>query len=479
MNPNRIGTHRQLFVDDVIIGEMSEFTRRIQPAVKYPGNPVLSPTLPWEGNWCLLYGSVIRDAATGLWRMWYLTLNQLGSPPPEENSYVCYAESTDGLRWEKPRLGVHAYRGRTDNNIVVKNHFAHVPNPRLDAMCVIETPHDPDPRRRYKMLMWHHGHWDRNAPAWRAGHYAYFSADGIHWHERPEQPVFGPAMDTHDTMSTFWDTLRRKYVAFVKQHVDETGAHVPFKPGPSGVWRRSRAQSESDDFLNWTDPKLILVPKPNDPLDVQYYHNNAFVYEGLYLGFLTCYHVKEGHTLDTRLIASRNGTDWSVVSEEPILPVGPAHASFDCGWVDIANNPPFRVGNELRIYYGGRNGDHHTKGLGAIGIATLRLDGFVALEAGDKKALLRTRPFVFEGDALFVNADASQGELTVHVLDETGEPLGSASDPIREDRVDHLVTWGGKSKLAAVKGRRVALLVEARRSRLFSFRSGADPLAAP
>lgn len=478
-----IGSHRQLFVDDFLIREMSGFTRRIQPATKYAGNPILSPTMPWEGNWCLLYGSVIRDPDDGLWKMWYLTINKVGSPPPEENSYVCYATSVDGRHWDKPRLGVHTYRGSTANNIVVKNHFAHVSNPRLDAMSVIRTPHDPDPRRRYKMLMWHHGHWDRQAPAWRAGHYAYFSADGVHWHERPEQPVFGRTQDVHDTMTTLWDPLRGKYVAFVKQHVDENGAHVPDKPGPSGVWRRSRAISESDDFLHWTDPKLVLVPTPHDPLDVQYYDNNAFIYEGMVLGFLTCYHIKEGNYLDIRLISSRNGIDWSVVSAEPILPVGPANAAFDCGWVDMANNPPFRIGDELRLYYGGRNGNHHTQGLGAIGIATLRLDGFVALEAGRATACLRTKPFRFGGDALFVNADASAGELTVRVLDEAGQPLaapcGAPSDPIRTDRVAHAVSWNGVTSLAGIAGRGGALQFDACGTKLFSFQIGVDPNTAP
>ena len=146
-----LGLYRQLFVDGHLVRRMRGLRRRVQTACKHPLNPVLGPTMPWEGSYCLLYGSVIFDVDEGRWKMWYLTINKLRATPPEENTYVCYATSADGLRWDKPRLGIHSYRGRTDNNIVVKNFFQHVPNPRLDAMAVIRCGHETDARRRYKM----------------------------------------------------------------------------------------------------------------------------------------------------------------------------------------------------------------------------------------------------------------------------------------------------------------------------------------
>jgi hypothetical protein len=31
---------------------------------------------------------------------------------------TCYAESRDGIRWEKPKLRIHDYNGSKENNIV-------------------------------------------------------------------------------------------------------------------------------------------------------------------------------------------------------------------------------------------------------------------------------------------------------------------------------------------------------------------------
>ena len=51
-------------------------------------------------------------------------------------------------------------------------------------------------------------------------------------------------------------------------------------------------------------------------------------------------------------------------------------------------------------------------GKSAIGLATMRLDGFAAWEAGDETGELVTQPFRCNGDRLFVNADAHNGSIS-------------------------------------------------------------------
>jgi hypothetical protein len=59
----------------------------------------------------------------------------------------------------------------------------------------------------------------------------------------------------------------------------------------------------------------------------------------------------------------------------------------------------------------------------AIGLATLRLDGFVSLSANSKPGAVTTKPFKLVGSKLEVNVDAAQGQVWVEVLDAAGEAI--------------------------------------------------------
>jgi hypothetical protein len=101
---------------------------------------------------------------------------------------------------------------------------------------------------------------------------------------------------------------------------------------------------------------------------------------------------------------------------------------------------------------------------GSIGLATLRRDGFASMDgpgipmpaithtgARDRNAgelppgELITRPIVFSGGRLFVNARVPAGALTVEVLQADGSsfPGFSAADcvPVTGDSTAHPVTW--------------------------------------
>ena len=89
---------RQLFVDDFLI-EKTDLSPVYHKAKKYEGNPILSPTTPWEreGLPCATpkSGGVFFDEEEGRFKMWY----EAGWL-----HHLCYAESADGLCWERPNL---------------------------------------------------------------------------------------------------------------------------------------------------------------------------------------------------------------------------------------------------------------------------------------------------------------------------------------------------------------------------------------
>ena len=59
-----------LFFDYRELEYVEGFARAVEPPVKHPGAPLMTPDLPWEHGNMQLYGSVIQ-AADGQFRAWY------------------------------------------------------------------------------------------------------------------------------------------------------------------------------------------------------------------------------------------------------------------------------------------------------------------------------------------------------------------------------------------------------------------------
>jgi len=162
----------ELFLhDNELIQEQSGL--RLVPARlrKHAANPVLVIDRPWERQGILNYVAILHDEEEGLYRMWYQILRraQEGTNP----SLCLYAQSRDGIRWEKPELGLVAFEGSTRNNILFLD-----PNrePRGTPVYWVEKDYaEPDPQRRFKMLL---NRWDFRGRGVGIG----YSPDGIHFH---------------------------------------------------------------------------------------------------------------------------------------------------------------------------------------------------------------------------------------------------------------------------------------------------------
>jgi hypothetical protein len=108
----------------------------------------------------------------------------------------------------------------------------------------------------------------------------------------------------------------------------------------------------------------------------------------------------------------------------------------------------------------------------SIGFASLRRDGFAGLVA-DGDGTVTTRPVMFSGSHLFVNADARFGSVAAEILDGSGRPVPgfSAADcvPIvREDTTKRELTFRGGS-LSSFAGKPVSLRFRLHVATLFSF----------
>ena len=480
-----IGQAKQLFVDDYIIESHNGTVKKLNQPAKHPGNPVL-PMVPqgqpsWEAGMPLCFSSVIFDEDEHVFKMWY-SLWEPGKG--DEASVLAYATSEDGLEWHKPSLGIFEYRGTRENNILMD---------REGCACgVLRDPHETDPDMRYKVLF-------QDASVQIGGAY---SADGLHWVRYNDgKPVIPGG---HDSQAiAYWDEHLGKYVAIIRDRtgkIKEVRKQLVTDEAARERWRRfwggpkkdrspenhsirRVGQAESEDFVHWGPDRCIVGPDSEDLLNRdQFYNMEVMQYEGLRIGLMTVFSYDPDYCRGAvQLVYSRDGMHWSREDNRATF-LSPSDRPGDFDWGSIYPvQCPLVVGDEIWIYYHACNCDHSldlpdgvAQLWGGIGLAKLRLDGFVSVEAGAEDGMLTTRSFTFEGNRLAINAEATSGYVTVEILDPKGEAIEDFSsddcDPLTADEIRHTVSWNGGTGLESLEGRSVKLKFHLRGARLFSFR---------
>ena len=186
-SPTDLSGAWQLLVDDSVIAEKRGVVRRYHAFEKDARNPVLVADRPWEGKVVYVYGSVLPGVDGRGSRMWY----HAWAAREYRN---LYATSPDGVRWEKPSLGLVEFEGSKANNILFRRTKEdHLP-------VVLATPEDPNPARRYKLVNYDYGRTKPNNLT--SGFYGAYSADGIHWTDVPRNPILA---DPGDVGNFVWD----------------------------------------------------------------------------------------------------------------------------------------------------------------------------------------------------------------------------------------------------------------------------------
>ena len=478
----------QLFVDDHMIAGHKNVQRQFHQAKPYEGNPVLVPEHPWESTTCLAHGTVLREPS-GRLRMYYMPWvgeERFGEDVQYKPTLLpCLAFSDDGIHWEKPKLGLYPYCGRTDTNLILPNAPEET---AYDQMSVIYDEKDTDPARRWKLGIKHSGKGvilndpsDGFAlkvnPDFRedAGYFAYFSQDGLHWNQHPE-PIMTdgwtlkprqkwPHRGVFENQSIMYDRARNKFVATVRI--------MDCRPGITEFWR-ARGICESDDFIHWTTPRVQFLPLEDDEPGLQFYSSMGFNYESMYLGLLRCYRSKSTHQLYFQLISSRDGIHWErAAHRQPFIPNQPL-GTIGGGYHSDFSNPPFRMGDELWFYYGSSQfGKNVRPNVGGICISKLRVDGFASIEGGIRTGELITRPLDFNGKGLTLNLSCRGGSIVVELLDRHYQPIPefTADDaaPVTGDHLAAKVAWKKHQDLSALAGKTIRLKFHITSAGLYSF----------
>jgi hypothetical protein len=495
--PIEIGSRKQLFIDRRFIADSVNVELVMNPA-QIREEPVLVADRLWEAS-IAAYNTVVREADR--FRMWYDFI------PPENDPSgitrgVAYAESRDGVYWDKPEIGLVEIGGSKANNVVIPR-LPDAPRGETEGGTVLlDMNPDCRPGERYKFWTKVRGIPEEDQARGMIGQFwQMYSEDGIYWNVYPKDTEIVPC-DTQNV--PLWDDRLGKYVGYGRTRNEMNGFRV-----------RGVGRTESDDFRSWSDMVEVFRADKSDwravpPAEcrdrlggyVDVYTNAAMKYPYAqdayfmmpsFLYHWECVEAVEGDgdeaadvhvnfpdTADVRLLTSRDGVSWSQApGRKPFLPVGLAGGPRSR---QMYTSPGVvRVGDLLWNYCYGNNIDHSGQvDPGSDGrdegifINESRLDGFMSADTPYAGGWLFTPPIVFEGSRLELNIDTGAGGLaTVEIQSADGGPIdgftrqdcrtlngNSARMPVRFD---------GGAELGSLAGEPVRLRIETYDSKLYAF----------
>lgn len=446
-----LGSHRQLFVDSYLIDTLNGAALTLE--TPRDEGSVLRFDNPWEGRFCG-YVTVLHDGPR--YRLYYRGLPGAGRDG-SNTEVTCYAESTDGIHWTKPNLGLYKVGPDKCNNVVLAGQapFSHNFCPMIDGRRSVPRA------QRYKAL----------AGTGASGLFAFVSEDGLRWSKLRETAVITRgAFDSQNV--PFWSEHEGLYVCYFRVFV-------------KGVRRIARTTSK--DFLSWTEPALMHYG--DRPIEHLYtnqtspYFRAPHLYIGIAARFLPgrqvltdeqarAIGVNPGYFRDCSegvLLTTRGGDRYDRTFMEGFLSpgIGPEN------WVSRTNYPALNVvqtGPHAMSFYANQNYGQPTSHLHRY---SLRLDGFAALSAPYAGGEMRTKPFTFSGKELVLNfATSAAGGIRAELQDAAGKPiagwgLGDCTETIGNE-VERVVRWKSGSSVADLAGKTVRLRIALKDARLYS-----------
>jgi hypothetical protein len=464
---------------------------RLGSPSKHPANPLFVQDKPWETRLDNGYPNIIPPVDGKPYQLWY------GNHPFDGTKHrmvLQYANSTDGIHWEKPDLGIFNFGAAgfpnykkygSANNIVVEG----------DGIGVYYDPHDPDPTRRYKgigdacwlspTLAFNGGTCENlyapapgsdTKPQTRPRFHGLIasSADGLLWPPKTHvRNVSWPPPQKWDThQNVFFDDTSQTYVVTTRSVPEE----------PTGLERETsltRSTGPSYDFDFTKAPPVIV----RGNLSHQTYAQVTFPWLNVYLGLVMVYDQgpvpakpwPEGLVHCRLTYASKPEGPWqpvegaNVIEAPDFLPLGGPKA-FD-SHVIFAAARPFRQGAGAaateHIYYMGGNGPHSGPRNSSFALATLRPDGWASVHG---QGSFTTPSLTVTGAMLTATVDfgasssAGSGALRIGVLPDgaTEPPIEFSlknSVPLTANATDVPMHWHGRYSLVSLLGKAVKLQV--------------------
>ena len=435
--------------------------------------PVLVPDRPWERG-LLNHFHLVREGDR--LRLWY-----------SGGDYLCYAESSNGFRWEKPVLNRVEFDGSMANNIAFAKGWPCVcwfedgnaaPEQRFKAVgleaCWIDKEGKEVPESLVRDAMTHRTGNEEDNPVGfdiRSAMAGYVSPDRFRWTKLNVPSLMDLFSDTQAVV--WYDPASRLYRGY-------------FRMGWAG--KRAVGYAETADFTRWPLPRVVFHAAIQDGLDTDAYTSCYCPYPGdadLRLLFPAMYHhVRD--TVDIHLAVSRDGQDWDRPSFDPIIPLGEMdglpeqslYASPDlvtlpdgrwglmylstC-WPHNMDPTPLPKGQYRFAYRWARWQPHRLAGIAA------KAEGqFTILPQPCQAGELRLNYKTEAGGWVRVElADRAGGYPPVEVAPLPDHTFDQC-DVLTGDALDRVVTWRGKRDLSPLQGKNVAIHIRLHRATVFS-----------
>ena len=441
-----IGSRVELFADDYLVAKLNGDAHLVakQPVAR---EVVFRADKSWEGS-SSLYFTIFRDGPR--FRMYYRG-TQVRDRKLLHPEFTCYAESHDGIHWQRPTLGLVEFNGSKQNNILLQGIGAH------NFTAFRDTNPDARPEARYKAV----GRGVRT-PDGKIGTvhqlFAFQSADGIHWQRMQEQPILTDGRFDSQNVA-FWDGTRRQYVCYFR---DMLGGYRAIRSGLS------------NDFLSWKDVRFIGFRGA----ERRHLYTNAIQrYDRaphMLIGFPTQFLPRQQFPdrpdwTEPLFIAGRDGDSFKMWPKTIIPNLRPEQQGnrgnyVSWGLVRLPSEP-----GRYSLYASEARRSESSMRLRRY---TYRRDGFVAAQA--QKGELITHPFTFTGNRLLVNFKTRpKGYLRVEIQDSSGETFPnwslSTCQKLSGDKLTGEVKWKGTLSLEKLVGRLVRARFEIRDAEIYSF----------
>ncbi|MCH9725208.1 MAG: hypothetical protein K0U86_09925 [Planctomycetes bacterium] len=440
-------------------------------ATKHSANPVLrrGPDGAPDHGHAILYGTVIRSG--GKFRMWYLGMFETKTKSGQAPGWwrpMCYAESTDGVTWTKPNLGLVEFNGNKNNNIcLIKSEVPSLAKVN-DFLSVLHDPNDPDPNRRYKCVY--------------IAHPPFGDVQGGRSGIGPDERRWGAFISATSADGLSWKVVGDRPMNAGGERFEVSGLyyHDGFYYAPGQLlspwsWRMDGSKTgrvmltyRSSDFNNWSRAKATAFARPGQltvkPISGQQTHMGAGIWNrgnalvGLYGMWQDApekpkdsAYWNEGVTIDLGLIVSNDGIHF----REPV----PGHKVISRGTKEEWDNTALlqghafaNVGDKTMMWYSHWDTGGKLRNM-EIGLATLRRDGFgyLSRKVENSAAGFETTSFDVTGNAqLFVNVEgvSSAAPLKVELLDSRAKPLagfsGADAAQLSKPGTRQKVVWPGK-----------------------------------
>ena len=466
-----IEAKRYLFLDPALMASTQDLEITINPAQRR--EVVIRPDQPWESLMIGFYSSVLQEGDKV--RMWYHARAKKGTP----SGGLAYAESKDGIHFEKTALGLVEYGSGKSTNLLPGGNPSFTPfiDPKADS-----------PAERYVAVT------NIEFPDGGVGRYT--SPDGLRW----KADASGLLMFPSDTQNVaFWDQRIGKYVLYVRgwspqyrtvKRLELKSLKDPTGIKPTGLGRGSGRPDSPKYLLN--EVPTVFAADEQDASRTDVYTMVAQPYPldpSWYVAFPAFFRRKDGSPkanyegqkqgpVGTEFAGSRDGIAWHRYDRMPYasLPVASPEKRnmiyMGYGLV-VKGDEIWQYANEFESQHGDEPA-RERKQDGTIVRYVQRVDGFVSLDAGNSVGTGRTVPVRVAGPKLLLNVDTGAlGEIQVGLLDDTGHAIKGFEladcPPLQHNGTRVEVTWP-KSDLGALKGRNVSLEIKMRRTKLYSFR---------